>query len=683
MVKQEKQTPNLFECEVVMMNNDGLHARPAAIFAEKAARFESEITICAKNKKVDGKSIIDLLTLGAAKGTKLLIKAEGKDGKDAIDALVHLVKGDFNEISMIKKGGIVVNPGIAIGEAFVLPSEGYVIPRHFIKTEELSKEITKLESSIKDAQEEISQLESTVTDKLGKEIGNIFGAHKTLLGDERLKKQFIEKIKKHGYCAEYSVSVTLRSYIKKFDEIKDPYLAERVRDIYDIEKRLLRNLLGEAREDLHHLSKGVILVTHDLSPSQAATLDVKKVKGFLTNVGGKASHTAIVAKALGIPAIVGLGDISADLFGGDKIIIDGNKGIVFIRPDEKTEKEYRKKGREIHIIEKKISAEFKDLLAETLDGRKIELMGNIKSPSEIKGAINNGASGIGLYRTEFLYMEKNGNPTEEDHFKAYSKAVKYLGNRPIIIRTCDSGGDKFIDNWINRIEANPFLGQRSIRYCLEHVDIFKLQIRAILKTSAIGNVKILFPMISCLDELLAAKDILQEVMDDLCQEGIPFNKDIEVGIMIEVPSAAILADVFAKEVDFFSIGTNDLVQYTLAVDRNNEKVAHLYSPTHPAILRLIKMVIDEAAKNNTSVALCGEMGGELPNIILLVGLGLTKLSVSPSSVLPEVKRIIRSITYKKAKEVADTVCSFNDPKKINKFLRDVTNDILPGILLDN
>lgn len=668
------------QCEVVLINEEGLHARPAAMFAERAAAFECYIEVCARNKQVDGKSIIDLLTLGAPKGTILVIVACGKDSKDALNSLERLVKDNFNEDLMVKKKGITVNPGVVIGEAFVLPSEGYSIPRHFITAKELSKEISRLEIGIVDALSEINQLKNKVTGKFGKDIGDIFGTHRALLEDQHLKDEFVAKIKKHSFCVEYAVSITLREYIKRFEGINDEYLSERVGDIYDVEKRLLKKLLGEKQEDLKHLTKDVILVAHDLSPSQAATLDDEKVKGFVTDVGGRTSHTAIVARALGIPAIVGLGDVSDEVFGGDKIIIDGNEGIVFIRPDKKTEEKYQKKEREIYLFEKKLSEQLKDLPAETLDGRKIQLFGNIKYPREIKGNIHHGAAGIGLYRTEFLYMEDMILPSEEKHFKAYSESAKALGGKPIIIRTCDIGGDKSIPG-INETELNPFLGLRSIRYCLKNIDVFKLQIRAILRASALGNVKILFPLISSLEELSKSKEILNEVMDELTKDGIPFNKDIEVGIMIEVPSAAILADVFAKHVDFFSIGTNDLIQYTLAVDRNNEKVAHLYSPAHPAILRLIKNVIKASEDNNISVGLCGEMGGELSYVILLIGLGLKELSFAPASMIPEIKKIIRSITFERAKEVAEIACSFNNPEKTNQFLRDTTKEILPGMLL--
>lgn len=681
MIKPDKQASDLFQREVLLTNDEGLHARPAAVFVEKATGFKSTITIHAKEKEVDGKSIMDLLTLGAAKGTKLLIKAEGEDGQYALDALSNLVKSDFQAGFMQKKRGTAVNAGIAVGEAFVLPSEGYFISRRFVRPDEIPNEIAKLDKAINESQDEIKELTATVTNKLGQEIGDIFGTHYAFLDDKNLRKSFVEKIEKNSFCAEYAVSSALGVYAKRFNEIKDPYLSERVNDIYDIEKRLLKNLLGEKRKDLQHLSKEVILVAHDLSPSQAASLDKKWIKGFVTDVGGKASHTAIVAKALGIPAIVGLGDISTGLFGGDKIIIDGNDGVVFIRPDKKTENAYCEKGKKIELIERELTEQLKGLPSETIDGREIALMGNIKSPSEIRDALAHGAAGIGLYRTEFLYMEKGGNPSEDEQFEAYSKAAEYSMGRPLIIRTYDIGGDKNVSDDIGCNGDNPFLGLRSIRYCLQHRDVFRCQLRALLRASAMGDVKILLPMISSLNELLDSKAIIREVMDELRANGVPYNTDIDIGLMIEVPSAAILADVFAKEVDFFSIGTNDLVQYTLAVDRNNENVAHLYTPTHPAIIRLIKEVVESADRNNISVGLCGEIGGELPFTILLVGLGLKLFSVSPSNILPEAKKIVRSITYKEAKEAADTVLRMDDTSEIDRFLRETTRGILPGIVL--
>ncbi|MBT6225614.1 MAG: phosphoenolpyruvate--protein phosphotransferase, partial [Candidatus Scalindua sp.] len=475
------------------------------------------------------------------------------------------------------------------------------------------------------------------------------------------------------------VSLVLRVYIKKFENVDDPYLSARVADIYDIEKRLLRNLLGEKREELKNLTEEVVVVAHDLSPSQIASLDTTKVRGFVTDLGSRNSHAAIVARALGIPAVVGLETATADVFGGDRVIIDGNRGNVIIRPDEKTIKEYQLIEKDFHVFEERITSELKDLPAVTLDGREISILGNIEFPRDIIPNLNQGATGIGLYRTEFLFLGSNESPTEEEHFKAYAQAVQELGDKPLIIRTVDLGGDKFFPANSNT-ELNPFLGCRSIRYCLEHPNVFKSQLRAILRASALGNTKIMFPLVSSLQELRKAKVIVKEVMEELSQKGIEFDEKIEIGIMIEVPSAVLVADDLAKEVDFFSIGTNDLIQYTMAVDRSNEKVAHLYSPAHPAILKLLKMTINAAEENNIKIGICGEMGGEIEYTILLLGLGLREFSVAPAMIIPEVKKIIRSVTYERAKEAAETVCSYNDPAKTIEYLRNIVREIIPELI---
>ncbi len=666
----------LLERKIKISNSNGMHARPATKFAEIANKYSSEIRIKTKNKEVDGKSVIELLTLGAENGTEITINAKGLDAVEALDALEGLVRSKFEEEFMEIRKGIAVSPGVIIQEAFMFESEGYRIPRHIIRKEEVGGEIHRLEKAIEDSKKEMHDLEQKVSENLGSEIGSIFGTHRMVLQDVRLKNEIIEKIKKTNFTPEFAVSLALRVYIRKFQDVKDSYLAERVSDIFDVERRLLRNLLGEKREELKNLAQEVILVAHDLTPSQTASLDTEKVKGFATDVGGRTSHTAIVARALGIPAVVGLGTITTDVFGGDVVVVDGNRGIVIIRPDDETLKTYQSKVKSIHIFEEKLATELKDQPSTTRDGKHISIYGNIEFPKEVSVNVKYGAEGIGLYRTEFLYLGSPKPPTEEEHLEAYTTVVRELVDKPIIIRTLDLGADKFayLDD---RKEGNPFLGCRSIRYCFENPPIFKTQLRAILRASVLGNIKILFPLISSLQELRRAKQIVWETMEELDTEGIPFNRKIAMGTMLEVPSSVMIADILAKECDFFSIGTNDLIQYSLAVDRNNERVAYLYCPTHPAILRLLKIAIKAAEENNIPIGICGEMGSEIEYAIPLIGLGLTEFSVAPATIIPELKKIVRSITYEEAKEVVETVCHFDDPEKTISYLRSIASEILP------
>ncbi|GIL20450.1 MAG: phosphoenolpyruvate-protein phosphotransferase [Candidatus Jettenia caeni] len=666
----------LLERKVKISNSNGMHARPATKFAEIANKYTSEIRIKTKNKEVDGKSVIELLTLGAENDTEIVMSAKGVDAAEALDALEGLVKSKFEEEFMEIRKGIAVSPGVVIREAFMFESEGYRIPRHIIRKEEVDGEIYRLEKAIEDSKKEIQDLESRVSENLGSEIGSIFGTHRMVLQDVRLKNEIIDKIKKTNFTPEFAVSLALRVYIRKFQDVNDSYLAERVSDIFDVEQRLLRNLLGEKREELKNLAQEVVLIAHDISPSQTASLDTEKVRGFATDVGGRTSHTAIVARALGIPAVVGLGTITTDIFGGDTVIVDGNRGIVIVRPDEETLLTYQSKVKSIHVFEEKLATELKDQPSTTRDGKHISIYGNIEFPKETHINTKYGAEGIGLYRTEFLYLGSPTPPTEEEHLEAYTSVVRELKEKPIIIRTLDLGADKFALS-DDRKEGNPFLGCRSIRYCFENPSIFRIQLRAILRASAMGDVKILFPLISSLQELRRAKQMVWEVMKELDKEEIPFNKNIEMGIMIEVPSSVMIADTLAKECDFFSIGTNDLIQYSLAVDRNNERVAYLYCPVHPAILRLLKLAIKAAEENNIPVGICGEMGSEVEYAIPLIGLGITEFSVAPATIIPEIKKIIRSVTLEKAKEVAETACRFDDPEKTMNYLRNIAIEILP------
>ncbi len=660
-----------------ILNADGLHARPATRFAEIANSYSAEIKVKAKDKEVNGKSVIELLTLGAERGTDIRIIADGKDAVHALDALSNLVSGNFNEQTMVVKKGIPLVQGVVIKKAFVLEGTGYWVKRNFVPEGQVSHEKERLEKAIVAAAKQMQELKDQVAARLGHEIAAVLEAHRTILRDEHLKKEFISKIDNFWVTAEFAVSMVLKDYVRKFNSTDNQYIKERVGDIIDIENRLLSNLMGEKREELKNLSEEVVLVTHDLRPSEAASLDLEKIKGFATEVGGRTSHTALLARALGIPGVVGLGSITTEIYPGDTVIIDGNKGEVIIRPDETTINEYQEKEKTIHVFATKLIQELQDQPAETPDGRKITILANIDFPREIKTFQRYGASGVGLYRTEYLFLEAGKTPNEEHHLKAYIESVEQLETSPIVVRTVDLGADKFF-NGNNYREANPFLGCRSIRYCFEHPNIFNTQLMAILRASALKkNVKILFPLISSLQEFQRAKKMVKEAMDELDRRGLPFDENIPMGVMMEVPASILIADVLAKEADFFSIGTNDLVQYSLAIDRDNETVANMYCPAHPAILRLLTMTIEVAEDNNIPVSMCGEMGSELEYLVLLVGLGLTEFSVAPPTIIPALKKVIRTITYERAREVAEEVSRFADPEKSVRHLREITKEILP------
>jgi len=467
----------------------------------------------------------------------------------------------------------------------------------------------------------------------------------------------------------------MRHYANKFLAMTNTYLSERVKDIHDIEKSILRNLIAQKHQDLAHLTQDVVVIAHDLLPSQTAALDRTHVKGFATDVGGRTSHTAIVARAMGIPAVVGLGNITGEVSGGDTVIIDGSRGVVIVNPDEEQRVEHLEAERKLVRLEKDL-ASLAGLPAQTKDGYTLSVQANIEFPEDIDDALRHGAEGIGLYRTEFLYLASETEPTEEDHYHAYAEAMRRLNGRPMVIRTLDLGADKYTQAKAANPERNPFLGDRSIRMCLHDIPMFKRQLRAIMRASVLGDVRIMFPMICTLMELRQAKMILNDVLEELEDEGIPFRRDIPIGMMVEVPSAALMANQFAKEVNFFSIGTNDLIQYTLAVDRTNEKVAGLFCPAHPAVLALIRDVIRSGARNSISVSVCGEMAGDPLYTLLLLGLGLNTFSMNGPDV-PEVKKIIRSTTAEHARQIARRVMSFDSERQVMHFLREETRKIIP------
>ncbi|MBU5483131.1 phosphoenolpyruvate--protein phosphotransferase [Clostridium sp. MSJ-11] len=543
--------------------------------------------------------------------------------------------------------GIKASSGIAIGKAFVIKE--YDFKPLKIKIEDSSLEEERFNKAVEKAKKELEELIESTIKNFTENEGEIFEAHLTMLDDPELIGTVSEKILKENINAEYALKTVCDELVEIFEGIEDEYLKERIVDIKDVTKRMLRILNGQVEEGVNNIKEESIIISKDITPSQTAQMDKNKVLGFVTETGGVTSHSAIIARTLGIPAILGVHNLLDKIKNGDVLIIDGNEGVVILNPDEKTLKNYREKI-ERYMEDKIELLKYKDLESITLDFKKVEVAGNIGSVEEVDSIIENGGEGIGLFRTEFLYMEKEVLPNEEEQFLAYKSVVEKLNGKPVVIRTLDIGGDKKLSYLPIKEELNPFLGYRAIRLCLDRKDIFKTQLRALLRASKYGNLKIMFPMICNLEELLESKKILKECKNELKEEGLEYDENLEVGIMIEVPSAAIISDILAKEVDFFSIGTNDLIQYTMAVDRMNEKVSYLYDFNNLAVLRLIKLVIENGHREGIWVGMCGEMAGREDLIPLLLGMGLEEFSMSPSSIL-KVRKIIRNLSFKESSKI--------------------------------
>jgi phosphotransferase system enzyme I (PtsI) len=573
------------------------------------------------------------------------------------------------------KKGIAVSPGISIAKALIIDSEDYRIPRRQIEPSQRLTEIQRVRNAFKDAGDELSRLEAVHDHAEANKIKDIFAVHMRYLRDRSLRKKVTDLIQTDLVTAEYAVSTVLREIAEHFKKQKDAYISERAADIYDIERRLLKQLLGKKREDVGHLTEEVVVVARELSPTQTAGFNRKFVKGIASDAGGRTSHAAIIARSLGIPAVVALEDLTEYVLGGDTVIIDGNRGIVIVNPDDQTIRQYEEYSREFIELEHRLDA-IRRMPAVTRDGIEVKLLGNIEFPDEAEVVLQKGGDGIGLYRTEFLYLNTDREPTEQDHYEAYAKTVQVFGDRPIVIRTMDLGADKYTQSKRFAPEPNPFLGLRSIRFCLQNLTMFKKQLRSVLRVSVLGDVKIMFPLITNRQELMQAKMILHDVMEDLDEESIPYNRDIDVGIMIETPSAALTAFSLARDVDFFSIGTNDLTQYTLAVDRGNELVSTLYSPADPAVLRLLRTVIQDAHKAQIQLSVCGEVASEPEYVMLLLGLGVRTLSLTPP-MIPEIKQMIRSVTTRDCNEVARKVLSMDSERHISSYLRNAARKILP------
>ncbi|MBL7070765.1 MAG: phosphoenolpyruvate--protein phosphotransferase [Candidatus Omnitrophica bacterium] len=575
--------------------------------------------------------------------------------------------------------GIPAAPGITIGKAYLLDSEDFTISKRHITEKGLPDEINRFQDALIKTRNEILKIKDKISKDMGVEHGEIFSAHLLVLEDSMLIEEVITKMKKDKIGVEYVFLEVLRKYIKTFSKMDDEYLRERISDINDVGKRILRNLLGAKQMLLADLKEKVIIISYDLSPSDTAVMHRKNVIGFATDIGGRTSHTAIMAKALEITAVVGLEKITKVVKNGDILVIDGNRGLVIAEPQKKTLDKYHAEKKKYEKLERELMT-LKNLPCETLDGHRIELSANIEMPEEIASVLRHGADGIGLYRSEFFYINRGDLPDEEEQFKAYAEVAKKMAPKPVIIRTLDLGGDKFLSQLEIPREMNPFMGWRAIRFCLARPNIFKVQLRAILRASAFGNLKIMYPMISGIEELKQANAILDEVKSELKKKKIPFSQDVEVGAMIEIPSAALTSDIMAKEADFFSIGTNDLIQYALAVDRVNEKIAYLYEPAHPAVLRLIKFIIDSAHKEGIWVGMCGEMAGDPALTVILLGLGLDEFSTSPI-LLPEVKMIIRAFKLSEAKKLAKKALTFQTGKEIEEFAREKLKEVLPELVI--
>jgi len=575
------------------------------------------------------------------------------------------------------KKGIPVSAGIVIGKALVLDRESYRIQSDFLDKEGIPAELERYDRAIEKVSHEIEEIRSSVKDSLSPDLSRIIDTHLIILRDPHLEKEIRARIQNDRYTAERAVSRTMRRYIKAFQGMRDDFFSQRFEDLYDIEKRILGALLGEERENIRNLTQEVVIVARDLSPSETADLDRTKVKGLAIGTGGRTSHTAIMARSLGIPAIVGLGTVVDDISGGDTVLIDGEEGLLVVDPDRATVRRYeeriRARERDRTELEK-----LRDLPSVTLDGSAIRIQGNIEFPGDIEGVLANRADGIGLFRTEFLFMDQASVPTEEAHFEAYQAAIRALGGRDLTIRTLDFGADKELGAQAAVPEANPFLGCRSIRYSFERLDLFVPQLRAILRASAFGPVRILFPMISSLEEIRRAKFLLDDAKAALEREGISFDRDLGVGAMIELPSAVAIADFLAREVDFFSIGTNDLIQYTLAVDRVNERVARLYRPTHPAVLRFLRATVDSGRRRGIPVSVCGEMPGEDLLAFLLIGMEISDFSVTPASI-PQLKRVVRALSLEDARRVTRRVFTLPTADAVEEYLRKKAREFCPAL----
>jgi len=567
---------------------------------------------------------------------------------------------------MLTLKGIPAAPGVAIGKSLRFGSEDLSVPRHPITEEQIPQEVLRLEEALIQTRHQILTIQRRLSEEMGQEHADIFNAHLLVLEDQSLREEILHGLKTQRLNVEAIFNDVVRRHLRAFGKANDEYLRDRTADIEDVRRRILRNLLGRQPDTLSRLDQPVVVVARSLSPSETALMHKQHVLAFVTDGGGRTGHTAIMAKSLAIPAVVGAEVATKQIRKGELVIVDGTHGEVIVDPDAETIQRYEVEQRRIQETNRQLQ-QLKDLPPETLDGHAVALSANIELPDEIPSVIAHGAQGIGLYRTEFFYLNRADLPSEEEQFQAYKSALEQLTPDPVIIRTVDLGGDKFLSPLDLPSEMNPFMGWRAIRFSLARPDLFRIQLRAILRASPYGNLKVMYPMISGIEELRRANEILREVREELQREGVPMSADLEVGAMIEVPSAALTCDLLVNEVKFFSIGTNDLIQYALAVDRVNEKIAYLYEPTHPGVLRLLKQIIEAGHAAGIWVGMCGEMAGEPALALWLLGMGLDEFSASPVQV-PLIKKLIRSVEYRAAKQIAAEAMALRTAKEVEDFL---------------
>lgn len=571
--------------------------------------------------------------------------------------------------SSVRLKGIAASPGIRIGRAVMHNVSLPPAAARTIPASQIERQVALLENALRTAEKEIVELRDKLRNELDEAHAAIFDPHVLFVQDSALRDQAVARIRERRESAQFALMAVIEELARQFSQMGDAYISSRSTDLYDIGNRICKHLTSGRKSSSDRpqpYSTDVIVFAHDLSPSDTAQMNTRRVRAFATEIGGPTSHTAILAKGLEIPAVVGLGSVMKHLAPESQAIVDGYEGVVILNPTEKEIRQARNRRRR-HLIRERDYRKLASLPAETIDGYRVEISANIEFPDEIPHVLEHGAQGVGLFRTEFLYLRKVGLPSEEEQFQVYRDVVQSVDSGPVIFRTLDVGGDKFFSDVSSRKELNPFLGLRAIRFCLRHPHIFAAQLRALLRASAFGRAKIMFPMVSSLGELREAKRLLEEAKTELSDSGTQFDRKIEVGIMVELPSAALVARSLAEEVDFFSIGTNDLIQYTLAVDRSNEKVAEWYDPFHPAILRLIREVVDAAHRAGIWVGVCGEMAAHPVTALLLVGMGIDELSMGALDV-PKVKYFIRNVRLAEARRMAQLVRGLNSSEEIRMMV---------------